>query len=104
MDDEKGAAPRCGEARKRPRVIARVVAPGHCPHYNEGQEFRQGGFTPKGVCDSAYVALSRDAQTMRCGGTLPWQKDGKVLTRCPDPDGALWALRIEAPPAEVGGA
>jgi len=77
------------------KVIARVVDAGECPYYEAGREFVLGGFTPKGVCDSAYAVLSRDAQTMRCGGRLPWQRDGRVLTRCPDPTGALWELRSE---------
>lgn len=79
----------------KPTVIARVVDAGNCRYYEEGRRFRLGGFTPKGVCDSAYLVLARDAQTMRCGGKLPWQKDGRVLTRCPDPDGATWELRLE---------
>jgi len=80
--------------RKR-RVVARVVDAGSCRYYRTGQEFVLTGFTPKGVCDSAYAVLSRDAQTMRCGGTIPWGKDGRVLTRCPDPEGALWELWLE---------
>jgi uncharacterized repeat protein (TIGR04076 family) len=86
-------------AKSKRRVIARVVDAGECPYYGVGREFVLSGFTPKGVCDSAYAVLSRDAQTMRCGGRLPWQKDGRVLTRCPDPTGALWELR-RAEPAE----
>ena len=75
-------------------VIARVIKAGDCRYYRRGQEFILSGFTPKGICDSAYQMLSRDAQTMRCGGKLPWQKEGRVLTRCPDPQGALWELRL----------
>ena len=79
----------------KPKVIARVIEAGDCRYYRQGQEFILNGFTPKGVCDSAYQVLSRDAQTMRYGGKLPWQKEGRVLTRCPDPQGALWELRLE---------
>ena len=79
---------------KRPKVIAEVVDPGCCRYYQKGRKFILGGFTPAGVCDSAYTVLSRDAQTLRYGGKLPWQKDGVVLTRCPDPEGALWALHL----------
>lgn len=32
-------------------VIARVIDAGNCRYYEEGQEYRLGGFTPKGVCD-----------------------------------------------------
>jgi len=81
----------------RPKIIATVAAPGDCRYYKKGRSFVLGGFTPKGVCDSAYAALSRDAQTLRCGGQLPWQRNGRVLTRCPDPEGALWELRVEEP-------
>jgi len=83
------------------KVVARVVEADECPYYEAGREFVLGGFTPKGVCDSAYAVLSRDAQTMRCGGRLPWQKDGRVLTRCPDPTGALWELRLLEPDDEA---
>jgi dissimilatory sulfite reductase (desulfoviridin) alpha/beta subunit len=77
------------------QVIARVVERGDCRYYDAGTEFTLTGFTPKGICDSAYAVLSRDAQTMRYGGALPWQRDGRVLTRCPDPAGATWELRME---------
>lgn len=80
---------------RRPRVLTTVIDPGKCRHYQKDRTFVLGGFTPKGVCDSAYAALSRDAQALRYGGTLPWQKDGRVLTRCPDPEGALWELRLD---------
>lgn len=80
---------------KRPDVIAEVVEPGQCQYFYKGQRFMLGGFTPAGLCASAYAVLARDAQTMRCGGTLPWARQEKVLTRCPDPQGALWQLRID---------
>jgi uncharacterized repeat protein (TIGR04076 family) len=76
------------------KVIARVVEAGTCRYYKKGRTFVLTGFTPKGVCDSAYAALSRDAQTLRYGGTLPWQNQGRVLTRCPDPHGVLWELTL----------
>ena len=76
------------------KVIAEMVDAGHCPYYQKGRKFILCGFTPAGVCDSAYAVLSRDAQTLRYGGKLPWQKDGKVLTRCPDPEDAMWALYL----------
>jgi dissimilatory sulfite reductase (desulfoviridin) alpha/beta subunit len=76
----------------RTKIIATVVEPGACRYYRQGRQFLLSGFTPPGICDSAYAVLSRDAQTMAYGGALPWGKDGKVLTRCPDPGGALWAL------------
>jgi uncharacterized repeat protein (TIGR04076 family) len=56
---------------KRRKVIAKVMNPGQCRYYRAGQEFLLGGFTPKGLCDSAYAVLSRDAQTLANGGTLP---------------------------------
>lgn len=80
---------------KRRKVIAKVLNPGQCRYYHAGQEFLLGGFTPKGLCDSAYVVLSRDAQTLAYGGTLPWQKAGAAQTHCPDPVGAVWELRVE---------
>jgi dissimilatory sulfite reductase (desulfoviridin) alpha/beta subunit len=80
----------------RPKIIAEVVEPGQCRYFRQGQRFALDGFTPAGLCASAYAALARDAQTMRCGGTLPWAKQGKVLTRCPDPQGALWQLQVES--------
>ena len=86
----------CSESKsKKRKVVARVVDPGHCRYYTEGQTFRLGGFTPKGVCDSAYAVLSRDAQTLRHGGHPPWADAGRILTRCPDPKGALWELCLE---------
>ncbi|MBI5725986.1 MAG: TIGR04076 family protein [Planctomycetes bacterium] len=83
---------------KRRKIIAKVLDPGQCRHYRSGQEFVLSGFTPKGLCDSAYSVLSRDAQTLAYGGSLPWQKEGSVLARCPDPVGAIWELRLADPP------
>ena len=80
---------------KRPQVFAEVIERGQCRYFQKGQRFALGGFTPAGLCASAYAALARDAETMRYGGTLPWARDGKVLTRCPDPQGTLWQLRVE---------
>ena len=83
------------DRKRRRKVLARVVETGQCRYYREGQTFRLGGFTPAGLCDSAYAVLSRDARVMRYGGKLPWQEDGRVLTHCPDPDGAVWELLLE---------
>jgi len=80
------------EGKSKIRVIAKIIDAGQCKHYREGQAFSIGGFTPKGMCVSAYMAVIRDAQAMRYGATLPWEKAGKILTRCPDPEGALWQL------------
>jgi anaerobic sulfite reductase subunit C len=80
---------------KRCKVIAEVVDAGHCQYYKKGRKFVLGGFTPSGLCDGTYTVLSRDSQTMRYGAKLPWERNGVVLTRCPDPDGALWQLKIE---------
>lgn len=79
---------------KRRKVMAKVIDPGQCRYYEKGVTFSLTGFTPEGVCDSAYAALSRDAQTLRYGGKLPWQRNGVVLTRCPDPHGATWELSL----------
>jgi uncharacterized repeat protein (TIGR04076 family) len=78
---------------KGKKVIAEIIDAGKCRFYKTGRKFILGGFTPSGLCHSAYMALAPDAQTMRFGGSIPWAKDGKVLTRCPDPEGVLWQLR-----------
>jgi uncharacterized repeat protein (TIGR04076 family) len=74
------------------KVVAEIIDAGKCRFYKAGRKFILGGFTPAGLCHSAYMALAPDAQTMRFGGKIPWAKDGKVLTRCPDPEGVLWQL------------
>ena len=74
------------------KIIAKIIDAGKCRYYKQGQSFTIGGFTPKGMCVSAYMAVIRDAQAMRYGAKMPWEKDGKILTRCPDPEGALWQL------------
>ncbi len=79
---------------KRRKVIAEIVDAGDCRYFKKGTKFVLGGFTPAGLCDSAYIVLSRDARVLRYGGALPWAKEGKVLTRCPDPHGALWQLKL----------
>lgn len=86
---------------RRHRVVATVVDAGQCRYYRLGRSFALTGFTPRGICDSAYAVLSRDAHTLAYGGRLPWQKDGRVRTRCPDPHGALWELSVDDQ-AEIG--
>jgi len=81
--------------KNKVRVIARIVKSGQCRYYKDGQSFVIGGFTPAGMCSSAYLAVIRDAQAMRYGAVLPWQNDGKIRTHCPDPDGAVWELSLE---------
>ncbi len=82
--------------KKNIKIKATVVKAGDCRYYKEGNNFEIGGFTPAGICNSAFLAIIRDAQAMRYGAKLPWEKDGKVLTHCPDPEGAVWELeRIE---------
>lgn len=78
---------------KRHKVIAEVIEAGCCRYYEKGRKFVLDGFTPAGLCDGVYAVLSRDAQTLGYGGKLAWEKNGVVLTRCPDPNGALWQLR-----------
>ncbi|MDY0308014.1 MAG: 4Fe-4S binding protein [Desulfovibrionaceae bacterium] len=81
--------------KARRTVVARVREAGQCRYYRAGREFVLNGFTPNGLCDSAYAALSRDAQTLAYGGALPWAAGGVVTTRCPDPHGAVWELHVE---------
>ncbi len=45
---------------KRRRIVAKILDSGQCRYYRVGQEFILGGFTPNGLCDSAYAVLSRD--------------------------------------------
>lgn len=88
----------------RRNVIARVVESGQCEYYKAGRSFALNGFTPQGLCDSAYAALSRDAQVLAYGGSLPWSKDGVLRTHCPDCKGATWELKVaeEDAPPEAG--
>lgn len=78
----------------RRKVVARIVEPGQCQYYKAGRCFTLNGFTPQGLFDSAYAALSRDARVLAYGGTLPWDKDGVLRTHCPDCKGATWELRL----------
>ncbi|MDR4508063.1 MAG: TIGR04076 family protein [Candidatus Brocadiaceae bacterium] len=76
------------------KVFASVIKKGTCSYYKEGDSFPLTGFTPKGLCDSAYAVLSRDALALRYGAALPWQtSEHTVTTHCPDPTGAVWELK-----------
>lgn len=76
------------------KVFATVVKQGSCNYYKEGDSFPLSGFTPKGLCDSAYAVLSRDSLALRYGANLPWQtSENTLLTHCPDPTGAVWELK-----------
>lgn len=78
---------------KRKRVIAELIDPGGCRHYRAGQRFVLNGFKPVGFCETGYSATSRAAKTLLYG-TSP-AGDGKVLVRCPRPNGAVWEVRLE---------
>jgi uncharacterized repeat protein (TIGR04076 family) len=67
---------------------------GSCAYYKKGLTFQLTGFTPNGLCDSAYAVISRDALALRYGADLPWKKDNNTIhTHCPDPDGAVWEIK-----------
>ena len=50
--------------KAKTKVIAKIIDAGKCRYYKQGQSFTIGGFTPKGMCVSAYLAVIRDAQAM----------------------------------------
>ena len=76
------------------KISAKVIKEGSCPYYKEGLTFQLTGFTPNGLCDSAYAVISRDALALRYGADLPWKKDDNTIhTHCPDPDGAVWEIK-----------
>lgn len=45
------------EEKIRTKVIAKIVDAGKCRYYKQGQSFTIGGFTPQGMCVSAYMAV-----------------------------------------------
>ena len=65
--------------KAKTKVIAKIIDAGKCRYYKQGQSFTIGGFTPKGMCVSAYMAVIRDAQAMRYGAKMPWEKTEKYL-------------------------
>ncbi|MFQ5965376.1 MAG: TIGR04076 family protein [Candidatus Scalinduaceae bacterium] len=80
--------------RSKYKLSAKLIKRGCCPYYEEGTKYQLTGFTPDGLCDSAYAVISRDALALRYGADLPWMKDAHTVhTHCPDPDGAVWEIK-----------
>lgn len=50
-----------------------------------GDEFVLSRTTPQGLCPSAFNSLFPFAQTLRFGGSFPWEKDADLTEiACPD--------------------
>ncbi len=49
------------------KISAKLIKKGSCPYYEEGLTFQLTGFTPNGLCDSAYAVISRDELALRLG-------------------------------------
>jgi uncharacterized repeat protein (TIGR04076 family) len=57
------------------KISAKLIKKGSCPYHKEGLTFQLTGFTPNGLCDSAYAVISRDALALRYGvQTFPGRK------------------------------
>lgn len=68
-------------------VAVRVVSQkGTCGSgHKVGDEWIIKGKTPAGICLSAFNSLFLSAQTLRYGGTFPWESNPDVATiACPD--------------------
>ncbi len=73
---------------ERYEVIATVKSiKGKCPlEHFEGEQFRLGSKTPRGLCASAYVAIHPSARVLEFGGKFPWDSDPDCTEICcPDP-------------------
>lgn len=80
-------------------VIARVISQkGTCDAgHKVGDEFTIGQSTPQGMCSWAFYTLFPFAETLRFGGSFPWEKDSdKAIVACPDPaNPVVFELRRE---------
>ena len=80
---------------KRKRIIAEVVEPRECKYYLKGNKVILNGPKPDDVCESGYEELLRQAQAFTEDENILKVGSGKIVTRCPHYNGAVWELRLE---------
>lgn len=80
---------------KRQKIVAVVIDPCQCKHFKKGRRVIVDGPKPEGFCGSGYIELKRQAEGFLSGTNIPSVGSGKIITRCPHHDGAIWELSLE---------
>jgi uncharacterized repeat protein (TIGR04076 family) len=75
---------RRAEVDATPLTLAAPLGP--CDIHHVGQEIIiENGRMPEGFCQSAWITLYPDIETLAWGGTFPWYNEkGSVLRCCKD--------------------
>jgi uncharacterized repeat protein (TIGR04076 family) len=72
---------RRAEVDATPLTLAAPLGP--CDIHSVGQEFIiENGRMPEGFCQSAWITLYPDIETLAWGGNFPWYKEKGTALRC----------------------
>ncbi len=80
---------------KNKRVIAQIIDPCDCNRYGAGKKIVLNGKVPEGFCDIGYLELNKQAQGLLDQTGIARIGSGRIVTRCPHFNGAIWQLRLE---------
>lgn len=80
---------------KSKRVIAEIIDPCQCRHFTLGEKIVVNSHKPDQLCESAYLELKRQAEGFESYPGIMQIGGGKIVTKCPHFDGAVWELRLE---------
>ena len=76
-------------AKSYPVTIRIIEAKSSCSSgHRVGEEFRLEGYTPEGLCLTAFAGLLPMARILAAGGSLGPETD-RIVASCPDPKGGL---------------
>ncbi len=80
---------------KNKRVIAEIVDPCDCNRYGAGKKIVLNGDVPEGFCETGYLELNRQAEGLLNHAEITRLGSGRIVTRCPHFNGAIWQLTLE---------
>ncbi len=77
--------------------VVRIDGTGSCSTgHTVGDVWRvDSALAPSGLCGWAYGSMLPFLQTLRFGGSFPWEENGEAVVCCPDPDNpVVFRLRV----------
>ena len=80
---------------KTKKVIAEIIDPCDCNRYGAGKKIVLNGTVLQEFCEIGYLELNRQAQGLLNQTGITRLGSGKIVTRCPHFNGAIWQLTLQ---------